>query len=107
MTGAAECAGVNVRELAEYANRMRVGEWRGIEFIRGMPSMNKRQRQRAEALKVQQAMRAGEPLPNGLRYRTPKRSKYGDLQRLRARNGTGRPPTERTITIMPTDLVQL
>lgn len=36
-----------------------------------------------------------------------RRSKYGDLQRLRATRGVGRPPVERKITVMSTDLVQL
>lgn len=56
---------------------------------------------------MQQAIRAGEPLPSGLRLRTPKRNRYGDLQRLRASRGIGRPPAERTLTVMSTDLVRI
>jgi len=45
----------------------------------------------------------------GMRFRPnrQRRSKYGDLQRLRATRGVGRPPAQRTVTVMSTDLVQL
>jgi hypothetical protein len=52
-------------------------------------------RQEARALGL--AMR-----PNRLR-----RSKYGDLKRLRATRGVGRPPAQRTVTVMSTDLISL
>jgi hypothetical protein len=53
------------------------------------------------------AMRQGlEPLPSGYRWKRPNRSKYGDLQRLRAQRGVGAPPA-RILLPIKTDLVQL
>ena len=68
--------------------------------------MNRRQRQRAEALLVGDQLRRG-ILPEGMRYRRPQRSKYGDLQALRATRGVGKPPAERVIQVMRTDLVTI
>jgi hypothetical protein len=48
-------------------------------------------------------------ISRGMAYRSKRqrRSKYGDLQRLRSTRGVGRPPKQRTLTVMSTDLVQL
>lgn len=77
-------------------------EWRGIEFYRDEPK-------HGGDMNIQHALRQAllghGPLPDGFRFKRPKRQKYRDLQALRARRGVGRPAA--AVPQLQTDLVRL